>query len=252
MSGLFSLQGKRALVTGGSRGIGLRDRSRVRVRRRRGHDLLPQGRCGGRRGRGARVSRHPGGSFDARRAAAPSPPRSTVRWTCWSTTPARRGARRSRSFRTRAGTRSSTRTSRGCFISRSHCFRGCARRPSADDPARVVNIGSVEGIPGAGGGELLLQRVEGRRSHADASPRRRLAAEHITVNAIAPGPFRSQMMAFLLDSEEGRAAVASAVPLGRIGSPEDLVGTTTFLCSRAGAYLTGTVIPLDGGITCSG
>ena len=60
------------------------------------------------------------------------------------------------------------------------------------------------------------------------------------------------MMAFLLDSEEGRSSVASAVPLGRIGSPEDLVGTTTFLCSRAGAYLTGTVIPLDGGITCSG
>jgi NAD(P)-dependent dehydrogenase (short-subunit alcohol dehydrogenase family) len=49
-----------------------------------------------------------------------------------------------------------------------------------------------------------------------------------------------------------RASVVSAIPLGRIGSPDDLVGTTTFLCSRAGAYLTGTVIPLDGGITCSG
>jgi NAD(P)-dependent dehydrogenase (short-subunit alcohol dehydrogenase family) len=122
----------------------------------------------------------------------------------------------------------------------------------ADDPARVLNIGSVEG--------LLVPEAENYSYSASKAAvhmltrhlARRLAAEHITVNAIAPGPFRSKMMAFLLDSAEGRASVASAVPLGRIGSPEDLVGTTTFLCSRAGAYLTGTVIPLDGGLTCSG
>lgn len=57
------------------------------------------------------------------------------------------------------------------------------------------------------------------------------------------------MIAFLLDSDEGLASVESTVPLGRIGTAEDIVGTTTFLCSRAGAYLTGAVIPLDGGIS---
>jgi NAD(P)-dependent dehydrogenase (short-subunit alcohol dehydrogenase family) len=77
---------------------------------------------------------------------------------------------------------------------------------------------------------------------------KRLAPEHITVNAIAPGPFETKMLAFVLRSEEERAAVASSVPVARIGSPEDLVGTTTFLCSRAGSYLTGALIPLDGGI----
>ena len=82
---------------------------------------------------------------------------------------------------------------------------------------------------------------------------KRLASEHITVNAIAPGPFESKMTAFMLtDNPEGRAAVESTVPLGRIGTGDDVVGLTIFLASRAGSYLTGTVIPLDGGIVGCG
>ena len=81
---------------------------------------------------------------------------------------------------------------------------------------------------------------------------KRLAGESITVNAIAPGPFESKMTAFMLDDPDARAAVEQHVPLGRIGSPEDIVGTTIFLASRAGAYLTGAVIPLDGGIVGCG
>jgi len=69
------------------------------------------------------------------------------------------------------------------------------------------------------------------------------------VNAIAPGPFESKMTAFLLDDPQRREMVEQMVPLGRIGGPEDVAGLTLFLSSRAGAYLTGAVIPLDGGIT---
>jgi NAD(P)-dependent dehydrogenase (short-subunit alcohol dehydrogenase family) len=57
------------------------------------------------------------------------------------------------------------------------------------------------------------------------------------------------MTAFMLDDPESREMVAQMVPLGRIGQPDDVAGLTLFLCSRAGSYLTGTVIPLDGGIT---
>ena len=122
---------------------------------------------------------------------------------------------------------------------------------SAEDPARVVNIGSVDGIRVPANETYSYSASKAAVHMLTRHLARRLAAENITVNAIAPGPFRSKMMAYLLDTEEGLAAVTSDVPMGRIGSPEDLVGTTTFLCSRAGAYLTGTVIPLDGGITCS-
>jgi len=74
-----------------------------------------------------------------------------------------------------------------------------------------------------------------------------LAAKRITVNAIAPGPFESKMMAATL-ARFGDAIKASC-PLGRIGRPEDMAGTAIFLASRAGSYLTGTVIPVDGGIS---
>jgi NAD(P)-dependent dehydrogenase (short-subunit alcohol dehydrogenase family) len=81
---------------------------------------------------------------------------------------------------------------------------------------------------------------------------KRLASEHITVNAIAPGPFESKMMAFLLDNPESREMIERSVPLGRIGRPDDAAGLALFLSSRAGAYVTGAVIPLDGGITGCG
>ena len=74
-----------------------------------------------------------------------------------------------------------------------------------------------------------------------------LAGEQITVNAIAPGPFPSKMMAFLLEDEQSAKAMADSVPLGRVGTPQDAAGLAIFLASRAGAYLTGAVIPLDGG-----
>jgi NAD(P)-dependent dehydrogenase (short-subunit alcohol dehydrogenase family) len=60
------------------------------------------------------------------------------------------------------------------------------------------------------------------------------------------------MTAFMLEDEAGRRAVEDMVPLGRIGRPDDAAGLTLFLSSRAGSYLTGVVIPLDGGITGCG
>ena len=121
-----------------------------------------------------------------------------------------------------------------------------------DDPARVINIGSVYGI-----------RVPDTENYAYAASKaavhmvtrqmaHRLVRDHINVNAIAPGPFRSKMMAFVLDAEGGEELVASSVPMGRIGRPEDVVGATLFLASRAGSYLTGAVIPVDGGISTRG
>ncbi|MGE4606226.1 MAG: SDR family oxidoreductase, partial [Myxococcota bacterium] len=76
---------------------------------------------------------------------------------------------------------------------------------------------------------------------------KRLASNGITVNAIAPGPFESQMMAATL--EQFGDAIAASCPLGRIGTPEDMAGIAIYLASRAGAYVTGAIIPVDGGIS---
>jgi NAD(P)-dependent dehydrogenase (short-subunit alcohol dehydrogenase family) len=122
----------------------------------------------------------------------------------------------------------------------------------AEDPARVVNIGSIDGI-----------RVPATENYAYAASKaavhmvtrqlaHTVAADHVTVNAIAPGPFPSKMMAFVLEADGGEELVSSGVPLGRIGRPDDVAGTVLFLTSRAGSYVTGAIIPLDGGLSTHG
>jgi NAD(P)-dependent dehydrogenase (short-subunit alcohol dehydrogenase family) len=120
---------------------------------------------------------------------------------------------------------------------------------SADDPARVINIGSIDGIRTPAIENYSYSASKAAVHMLTRHLAKRLASEHITVNAIAPGPFESKMMAFALDNPETREMIEQSVPLGRIGRPDDVAGLALFLASRAGAYVTGTVIPLDGGIT---
>ncbi len=119
---------------------------------------------------------------------------------------------------------------------------------SAEDPARVINIGSIDGL-----GVPTMESYAYSTTKAGVHMLTRhlaskLAAQSITVNAIAPGPFDSKMMAFALDDPQTRAAIAASVPLGRVGHPDDMAGAAIFLASRAGRYLTGAVIPVDGGL----
>jgi NAD(P)-dependent dehydrogenase (short-subunit alcohol dehydrogenase family) len=120
---------------------------------------------------------------------------------------------------------------------------------SAEDPARVINIGSIDGLRPSGMENYSYTASKAAVHMLTRHLAARLAPDQITVNAIAPGPFESKMMAFAMSSDEARAAIAGMVPLGRIGQADDAAGLTLFLASRAGAYLTGTVIPLDGGIS---
>jgi NAD(P)-dependent dehydrogenase (short-subunit alcohol dehydrogenase family) len=117
-----------------------------------------------------------------------------------------------------------------------------------DDPARVVNVGSIDGIKVPG---REFQNYSYSASKAAVHMlTRHLAAElapEILVNAIAPGPFESQMMAGLL-AEHGDA-IRDRSPLRRIGRPDDMAGVAVFLASRASTYITGAVIPVDGGIS---
>jgi NAD(P)-dependent dehydrogenase (short-subunit alcohol dehydrogenase family) len=119
---------------------------------------------------------------------------------------------------------------------------------TADDPARVINIGSIDGLGVPAMESYAYSTTKAGVHMLTRHLASRLARDSITVNAIAPGPFDSKMMAFALDNPQTRAAIAASVPLGRVGEPDDMAGAAIFLASRAGRYLTGAVIPVDGGL----
>jgi NAD(P)-dependent dehydrogenase (short-subunit alcohol dehydrogenase family) len=118
-----------------------------------------------------------------------------------------------------------------------------------EDPARVINIGSIDGLHVPVLETYAYSASKAAVHHLTRTLARQLASEHITVNAVAPGPFQSKMMKETL--EKFGDMIVAQVPRGRIGEPEDMAGIAIFLASRAGAYITGAVIPVDGGMsTC--
>jgi NAD(P)-dependent dehydrogenase (short-subunit alcohol dehydrogenase family) len=118
-----------------------------------------------------------------------------------------------------------------------------------DDPARVVNIGSIDAIhvPVL---ETYSYSASKAAVHQLTRHLARKLAPRITVNAIAPGPFQSKMMAATLDAFGEQ--IAAGAPMKRIGRPDDMAGAAIYLASRAGAYLTGVILPVDGGIATVG
>lgn len=119
------------------------------------------------------------------------------------------------------------------------------------DPARIVNIGSIYGISSETMTAWSYGASKAAIHHLTVMLAAELAPRRILVNAIAPGFFPSRMTGFVMKDEQRMAAVLQKIPLGRTGSAEDIAGLALALCSRAGAYMTGNVIPLDGGILAS-
>lgn len=118
---------------------------------------------------------------------------------------------------------------------------------SDDDPARIINLGSVMGTQPMADGAYSYTASKAAVHHLTRTLANEFAARRITVNAFAPGPFQSRMTAFATASDEQAARVGRHNPLGRIGRPDDIAGSTLYLCSRAGSYVTGAILPIDGG-----
>lgn len=117
-----------------------------------------------------------------------------------------------------------------------------------DDPARVVNVGSVMGETAHGDRAYSYAASKAAVHHLTRILAKELAHKRITVNALAPGPFVSNMTAFATADEDVRSSVGAQVPLGRVGRPEDIAAAMQYLCGPGGAYVTGAILPLSGGI----
>lgn len=118
---------------------------------------------------------------------------------------------------------------------------------SEADPARVVNIGSIDGLAipmtpnyGYSASKAAVHMLTRHLAFA-------LVKDHVNVNAIAPGLFPSRMTRWAFETPE-LESILDAIPMGRAGTAEDAGGTVIYLCSRAGAYLTGVIIPVAGGL----
>ncbi|ORE04052.1 NAD(P)-binding protein [Rhizopus microsporus var. microsporus] len=125
------------------------------------------------------------------------------------------------------------------------CLPLLRAKASAENPSRVINIGSINGISAPGMETYAYSSSKAAVHHLSRHLAGRLGREHILVNAIAPGSFPSKMMAATLKNFGD--AIVAGVPVGRVGSPEDIAGTCIYLASRAGQYTAGAVITVDGG-----
>ncbi|WCO65303.1 glucose 1-dehydrogenase [Iamia majanohamensis] len=254
MSDLFSIEGKTALVTGGSRGIGLmiatgfvEAGARVVISSRKADvceevaaSLSEHGEC---TAIPADLSRE-----DECRRLLDEVGATTDRLDVLVNNAGATWGAPLAEFDDAAWDRTLDLNVKGVFHTTKFALPLLQAAASDDDPARVINIGSIDGIH-----VPMLETYSYSASKAAVHQlTRHLAAKlapRVTVNAIAPGPFESKMMKATLDAAGDQ--IAASAPMKRIGRPDDMAGTAIFLASRAASYLTGTVIPVDGGIaTC--
>lgn len=117
---------------------------------------------------------------------------------------------------------------------------------SAQDPARIINVGSIDAFHVPDHETYAYSSSKAAVHHLTRHLALELASKHVTVNAIAPGRYRSQMLENAIELE-GAEEMLAPIPMRRFAEGPDLAGAAIYLASRAGSFVTGTVLPVDGG-----
>ena len=120
------------------------------------------------------------------------------------------------------------------------------KRAATDHLAKVIHIASIDGVSVNPQETYSYAASKAGLIHLTRRMALKLAPERIVVSAIAPGAFASTMNK---DARDHGDEVAQRIPLGRIGTPEDMAGAAIFLASRAGDYVVGSTLIVDGGVT---
>lgn len=126
-----------------------------------------------------------------------------------------------------------------------NCMKAVSKTMMKQRYGRIINVSSVVGVSGNPGQANYVASKAGMIGLTKAVARE-LASRNITVNAVAPGYIQTDMTGDL--TEKAKAAMVSQIPLGRIGTPQDIAGVVTFLASPAADYMTGQVIHVSGGM----
>jgi NAD(P)-dependent dehydrogenase (short-subunit alcohol dehydrogenase family) len=258
MTDLFSLRGRTALVTGGSRGIGaaiaaefLRAGARVIVCARKEDELTATtaqlGELGECEGIVADLS-----SLDGVRALADAVAERTDRLHVLVNNAGATWGAPLEEFPEDGWDKVMTVNVKALNYLVAACLPLLRAAASEDDPARVINIGSIDGMNAPITENYAYSASKAAVHQLTRHLARRLAPEHILVNAIAPGMFPSKMTAFIAREPAIADAANAMIPLKRMGRPEEIGGSAVYLASRAGGYTTGAVLVVDGGRTGAG
>ena len=137
---------------------------------------------------------------------------------------------------------------RGLFYLSQHCVDMLeAGAKTSGDNARILHVGSIAGFIQPTDNAFAYHASKAAVHHLGRTMAKTLAARSINVNSLAPGVFPSKMTTHMLPGGDD-SMMAGVIPLKRVGRPEDIVGAAVYLASRAGAYVTGSVLTVGGGI----